>query len=71
MCLKSTPEFVQLETWLNILITTYKDHPNLGLAKTIYYYLTRLLHHDDIGLNGDKRYDYLSMQKYWHWQINH
>ena len=70
MCLKSTSEFVQLETWLDILITTYKDHPNLGLAKTINYYLTRLLHHDDLELNGDKRCDYLSMQKYWHWQIN-
>lgn len=70
MCLKSTSEFVQLETWLDILITTYKDHPNLGLAKTINYYLTRLHHHDDIGLKGDKRCDYLTMQKYWHWQIN-
>jgi len=70
MCLKSTSEFVQLETWLDILTSTYKIHPTVGLAKTINYYLMRLLHHDDIGLNSDKRCGYLSMQKYWRWQIN-
>lgn len=70
MRLKSSSEFVQLETWLHILITTYKDHPSCGLAKTINYYLSRLLHHDDIDFNYDKRCGYLSMQKYWRWQIN-
>lgn len=70
MCLKASSEFIQLESWLNILIITYRDHPNCGLAKTINYYLNRLLHHDDIGFDGNKRCDYLSMQKFWHWQVN-
>jgi len=70
MRLKSSSEFVQLETWLHILITTHKDHPSCGLAKTINYYLSRLLHHDDIDFNCDRRCGYLSMQKYWRWQIN-
>ncbi|MDP7593790.1 MAG: hypothetical protein QF552_14045 [Litorilituus sp.] len=68
MCLKSSSEFLQLENWLTILIATYKTHPNLGLAKTINYYLSRLLNHDDIHYCGDKRCDYLIMQKYWRWK---
>lgn len=71
MRLKSSPEFIQLETWLNMLITTYKEHPSCGLAKTINYYLSRLLSHEDINFYDDKRCGYLSMQKYWRWQINH
>jgi hypothetical protein len=70
MRIKSSSEFVQLEAWLNILITTYKDHPSGGLAKTINYYLSRLLHHDDIDFDGNRYCDYSSMQKYWRWQIN-
>jgi len=68
MCLKSSQEFLQLENWLTLLITTYKEHPSLGLAKTISYYLNRLLNHDDINFCGDKRCDYLVMQKFWQWQ---
>lgn len=70
MCLKSSSDIVQLESWLNILMITYQDHPSCGLAKTINYYLSRLLHHDDIGFDEVKRCDYLSMQKYWRWQVN-
>lgn len=70
MCLKPSSEIVQLESWLNILIITYKDHPSCGLAKTINYYFSRLLHHDDIDFDEVKRCDYLSMQKYWRWQVN-
>jgi hypothetical protein len=70
MCLKSSSEFIQLETWLNILIKTYRQNPSCGLAKTINYYLSRLLHHDELSFNGGKRCDYLSMQKYWRWQVN-
>ncbi len=70
MCLKVSSEFKQLESWLNILIVTYGDHPTCGLAKTINYYLNRLLHHNDIHFDGDKRCDYISMQKYWRWQIS-
>lgn len=69
MCLKLSPEFKQLENWLNILIITYLDHPSCGLAKTINYYLSRLLHHDDINFDGGKHCDYLAMQKYWRWQV--
>ncbi len=71
MCLKSSTEFLQLENWLTILITTYKEHPSCGLAKTISYYLAGLLHHDDIDFCGGKRCDYLVMYKYWQWQSDH
>ena len=71
MCLKPSTDLLQLEAWLNILIVTYKYHPSCGLAQTINYYLSRLLHHDDIDFCGQKRCDYLLMQKYWHWQANH
>lgn len=68
MCLKASSEFLQLESWLIILITTYKDHPTCRLAKTINYYLGRLLRHDDIHFCGEKRCEYLVMQKFWGWQ---
>jgi len=68
MCLKASVEFNQLENWLNILIFTYKDHPSYGLAKTINYYLSRLLRHDDIGFSGEKRCDYIRMQNFWLWK---
>lgn len=71
MCLKASNEFIQLETWLTILLTTYKDHPSCGLAKTISYYLGRLLRHDDIHFCGEKRCEYLVMQKFWRWQARH
>ena len=68
MCIKSSSEFLQLESWLTILITTYKEHPTCGLAKTINYYLGRLLRHDDILFygerRGEKRCEYLAMQKF-------
>ena len=70
MCLTLSSEFKQLESWLNILIFTYKDHPSCGLAKTINYYLSRILLHDDVRFNDGKQCDYLSMQKYWRWQVN-
>lgn len=69
MCLKLSSEFKQLENWLIILIKTYGDHPSCGLAKMINYYLTLLLHHDDISFDGEKQCAYLSMQKYWRWQV--
>jgi len=72
MCLKASSEFLQLENWLAILVTTYKDHPTCELARTINYYLGRLLHHDDILFYGkkcgEKRCEYLIMQKFWRWQ---
>lgn len=71
MCLKPSSELLQLDKWLNILIITYKDHPSASLAQTINYYLSRLLLHDDIAFCGEKRCDYLLMQKYWRWQASH
>ncbi|MGV2873578.1 hypothetical protein [Colwellia sp. E150_009] len=71
MCLKASSEFLQLENWLIILITTYKENPSSGLAKIINYYLGRLLHHDDMNFCGEKRCDYLVMKKFWRWQAKH
>lgn len=59
---------MQLENWLAILISTYKDHPSCSLAKTISYYLERLLNHEDINFSGEKRCEYIAMQKFWGWQ---
>ncbi len=70
MGLKSSKEFIRIEDWLSMLIKTYKHHPSRGLAKTISFYLKKLLHHDDIHFCGDKRCDYLAMQRYWLWQSN-
>jgi hypothetical protein len=71
MRLSSSSECLQIEAWLAILINTYKDHPNFGLAKTINYYLERLLHHDDINFCKSKRCEYIAMQKFWHWKVSH
>jgi hypothetical protein len=71
MCLKSSDEFLQLESWLTVLITAYKVEPSNRLAETINDYLTRLLGHDDINFCGNKRCDYLIMKKFWKWQSNH
>lgn len=71
MCLKASSEFLQIENWLNILISTYKDNPSCGLAKTINYYLSCLLRHDDIDFCGVKRCEYLVMKKFWLWQAQH
>jgi hypothetical protein len=68
MCLTVSSEFLQIENWLSILLATYKEHPNCGLAKTIHYYLIRLLHHEDINFYGEKRCEYLCMKKFWGWQ---
>ncbi|GAA0823619.1 hypothetical protein KO495_13425 [Colwellia sp. D2M02] len=67
--MKTTPskEFLRIETWLTVLIATYKSHPSNGLAQTISFYLSTLLNHDDICFCGDKRCDYLAMQRYWRW----
>jgi hypothetical protein len=68
MTTKTSKEFTRLESWLSMLLSTYKTYPSTGLAKTISYYLTTVLRHDDINFCGDKRCDYLAMQRYWHWQ---
>lgn len=71
MCLKVSPEFSQLEAWLSILLSTYEAHPSGSLAKTINYYLERILHHDDIYFYSQKHCEYIVMQKFWRWQASH
>ena len=67
MCLTVSKEFSYLETWVDMLITTYKNNPSSGLAKTVCFYIEKILHHDDIDFFGDKRCEYLAMQRFWHW----
>lgn len=68
MCLKTSSEFAQLENWVTILISVYKEHPTCGLAKTINYYLLRMLNHEEIHFYGKKRCDYIVMHKFWSWK---
>ena len=67
MCLKTSNEFNYIENWLVMLINTYKSNPSRGLAKTIYFYLNKLLKHDDIFFCGEKRCEYPVMQRFWRW----
>lgn len=61
-------QFEQLESWLNILINTYTDHPSDGLAKVINYYIERLLRCEDILRNNQLCCEYMSMKRFWLWQ---
>jgi len=67
MCLTASNEFAYMESWLVMLLTTYNNNPSTGLARTISFYLTKLLTHDDINFCGDKRCEYLAMQRFWRW----
>lgn len=67
MRLTASNEFTYMESWLVMLLTTYNNNPSSGLAKTISFYLTKLLHHDDINFSGNKRCEYLAMQRFWQW----
>ncbi|TWX69882.1 hypothetical protein ESZ36_08060 [Colwellia demingiae] len=67
MCLTASNEFTHMESWLVMLLTTYNNNPSSGLAKTISFYLTKLLRHDDISFSGNKRCEYLAMQRFWQW----
>jgi hypothetical protein len=67
MCLAVSNEFAYIESWLVMLLTTYNNNPSRGLAKTISFYLNKLLRHDDINFCGDKRCEYLAMQRFWQW----
>ena len=67
MCLAVSNEFAYMENWLIMLLTTYNNNPSSALAKTISFYLNKLLHHDDINFCGDKRCEYLAMQRFWQW----
>lgn len=68
MCLTPSTEFSTMESWLTILLETYNSNPTYALAQTINYYLGKLLNHDDIHYCGNKRCDYLIMQRFWHWR---
>ncbi|PKG86318.1 hypothetical protein CXF85_01040 [Colwellia sp. 75C3] len=68
MCLAVSNEFVYMENWLVMLLSTYNNNPSTGLAHTINFYVDKLLRHDDINFYGNKRCEYLAMQRYWRWQ---
>ncbi|PKI14165.1 hypothetical protein [Colwellia sp. 12G3] len=68
MCLAVSNEFAYMENWLVMLLTTYNTNPSSALAHTINFYLDTLLHHDDISFYGNKRCEYLAMQRFWRWQ---
>jgi len=67
MCLTVSNEFTYMENWLAMLLATYNNNPSTGLAKTISFYLNKLLHHDDISFCGEKQCEYLAMQRFWRW----
>ena len=58
----------QIQQWIAILSTTYCAHPSTGLAQTIYYYVQKLVHHEDVVYDSIRLCDYYSMLKYWHWR---
>ena len=58
----------QIEDWLAILTKTYQEHPSAGLAKTICYYIERILNQDDISDNNLTRCEYFAMKKFWLWK---
>ncbi len=68
MCSTISKEFTYMENWLLMLLSTYKQNPSHGLAKTISFYLSKILTHDDIHFCGDKRCQYLAMHRFWQWQ---
>lgn len=70
MDITSSNELQQLEDWLYVLINTYKDTPSDGLAKVIFYYLERILSHQDLHNLRDKSCHYFMMKKFWLWQCN-
>ena len=67
MCLTSSKEFNSIESWLIILVNTYRNSPSHALAQAINLYLGKLLSHDDIHNCSNKRCDYLTMQRFWQW----
>ena len=68
MCLAVSREFERLEEWLQLLTQTYAASPDAALAKTINYYLQRVIHHDDFSLDSNKQCDYICMLRYWQYQ---
>ncbi|GLX79653.1 hypothetical protein tinsulaeT_29930 [Thalassotalea insulae] len=57
-----------LENWLEILISTYCQHPSKALAKVIDYYISRILAQDELSATPLLKCQYISMKKYWRWQ---
>ena len=62
--------YEQIKHWLNILTSTYAEYPSKSLAKTILYYINRLINHEDVKHDSIKACEYISMVKYWSWQAN-
>ena len=59
-------EISQLEDWLQILMSTYDQHPSDNLAKVINYYIDRIAHHDDFNSTSHNLCQYATMKKYWY-----
>jgi len=58
----------QIEDWLNILITTYRDSPSIGLAKVINYYIERIINEDELKQDSFRLCQYQNMKKFWSWK---
>ena len=68
MRLNTSNDFIHIESGLSMLLNRYNNQPSNALAKSIHYYLNKLLNHDDINYCGDRRCDYLNMRRFWQWQ---
>jgi len=60
-------ELQQLESWLAMLICTYRKHPSEGLAKVIHYYIQRVTSFENEYAHCAVDHHYQSLQKYWQW----
>ncbi|MCJ8321687.1 MAG: hypothetical protein MJK12_18780 [Colwellia sp.] len=67
MPIATAKDLDQIKQWIQILTSTYAEYPTNALAKTISYYVERLMHHEDIELDTIKPCEYISMLKYWQW----
>lgn len=67
MPIATSKDFNQIKQWIQILTTTYAEHPSKPLAKTISYYVERLILHEDIELDIARPCEYISMLRYWQW----
>jgi len=67
MSIANTEDFEQLKQWIQVLATTYAESPSNVLAKTVSYYVERLIRHEDIELDTIKACEYISMLRYWQW----
>jgi len=51
MHIATAKELDQIKQWIQILTSTYAEYPSNALAKTVSYYIERLVHHEDTDLD--------------------